>query len=80
MLEALIMAPLVLPPTVLGFYLLERRWEETPRWEKLWTSRLFGHPLAFSFEGLVAASVLINVPFAVQPMQRAFEALPPGCA
>src|SRR4051812_11888495 len=43
---------------------------------QLWT-RLFGHGLAFSFDGLLVASVLINLPFAVQPMQRAFEALPP---
>jgi molybdate transport system permease protein len=38
---------------------------------------LFGHTLVFSFEGLLAASVLINLPFAIQPMQRAFEAIAP---
>lgn len=74
-LEALIMAPLVLPPTVLGFYLLSAMGANASL-GKAWGA-MFGHPLAFSFEGLVAASVLINLPFAVQPMQRAFEALPP---
>ena len=69
------MAPLVLPPTVLGFYLLSAMGANASL-GKAWGA-MFGHPLAFSFEGLVAASVLINLPFAVQPMQRAFEALPP---
>lgn len=72
--EALLALPLVLPPTVLGYYLLVslgggspvgRGWEAT-----------FGHPLVFSFEGLLLASVLVNLPFAVQPMQRAFESIP----
>lgn len=74
-LEALIMAPLVLPPTVLGFYLLTALGGNSSL-GKLWIS-MFGHPLAFSFEGLVVASLVFNLPFAVQPMQRAFEALPP---
>jgi len=74
-LEALIMAPLVLPPTVLGFYLLSVMGANGSLGQ-VW-SAIFGRPLAFSFEGLVAASVLINLPFAVQPMQRSFEALPP---
>ena len=69
------MAPLVLPPTVLGFYLLSAMGGNSSL-GKLWTS-IFGHPLAFSFEGLVVASLIFNLPFAVQPMQRAFEALPP---
>ena len=73
--EALVMAPLVLPPTVLGFYLLSAMGANAPL-GRAWTA-VFGHPLAFSFEGLVAASILFNLPFAVQPMQRAFEALPP---
>ncbi|RAK51248.1 molybdate ABC transporter permease subunit [Phenylobacterium deserti] len=72
--EALVAAPLVLPPTVLGFYLLTLMGGASPL-GAVWT-RLFGHPLAFSFEGLLAASVIFNLPFAVQPMQRAFEALP----
>jgi molybdate transport system permease protein len=72
--EALIAAPLVLPPTVLGFYLLSALGGNSGL-GKAWTS-LFGHPLAFSFEGLLLASLIFNLPFAVQPMQRAFETLP----
>lgn len=74
-LEALVALPLVLPPTVLGFYLLVSFGSASPL-GALWTG-LFGHGLAFSFDGLLVASVIINLPFAVQPMQRAFEALPP---
>lgn len=73
--EALVAAPLVLPPTVLGFYLLTLFAGEAPLGEA-WRS-VFGHPLAFSFTGLLAASLIFNLPFAVQPMQRAFESLPP---
>jgi molybdate transport system permease protein len=72
--EALVALPLVLPPTVLGYYLLVSFGAASPlgaAWE-----RVFGRGLAFSFAGLVAASVLINIPFAVQPMQRAFESIP----
>lgn len=75
LLEALIALPLVLPPTVLGFYLLVSFGGASPL-GRAW-STLVGHPLAFSFDGLLAASVIVNLPFAVQPMQRAFEALPP---
>lgn len=73
--EAMIALPLVLPPTVLGYYLLISFGSASPLGQ-LW-NHLFGHGLAFSFDGLLVASVLINVPFAVQPVQRAFEALPP---
>lgn len=73
--EALVAAPLVLPPTVLGFYLLSAFGGGSPLGEA-WM-RLTGGPLAFSFEGLLVASLIFNLPFAVQPMQRAFEALPP---
>lgn len=72
--EALVMLPLVLPPTVFGFYLLVAFGRGSPVgavWEAL-----FGHQLVFSFEGLVAASVLFNLPFAIQPAQRGFEAVP----
>lgn len=72
--EALVMLPLVLPPTVLGFYLLLALGRNSPvgaAWQDL-----FGHPLVFSFEGLVLVSVLFNLPFAIQPAQRAFEAIP----
>jgi len=73
--EAAVALPLVLPPTVIGFYLLVAFGAASPLgqgWE-----RLFGQGLAFSFEGLLFASVLVNLPFAVQPMQNAFAAIPP---
>ncbi len=73
-LEALVALPLVLPPTVLGFYLLVAFGGASPL-GRGW-ALLFGHPLAFSFSGILAASVIVNIPFAVQPMQRAFEAMP----
>ncbi|MCK6453448.1 MAG: molybdate ABC transporter permease subunit [Alphaproteobacteria bacterium] len=72
--EALLMLPLVLPPTVIGYYLLVAFGAASPLGE-LW-QRLFGHALVFSFDGLLIASVIVNLPFAVQPMQRAFEAIP----
>ncbi len=72
--EALIMLPLVLPPTVLGFYLLLAFGNDSPL-GALW-ERLTGGTLVFSFSGLVAASVLFNLPFAIQPAQRAFAAIP----
>lgn len=71
--EALVMLPLVLPPTVFGFYLLVAFGRNSPIgqfWEQA-----FGHRLAFTFEGLVAASVIFNLPFAIQPAQRGFEAI-----
>lgn len=73
--EAAVAAPLVLPPTVLGFYLLTA-FSGTAPLGRAWAA-VFGHPLAFGFSGLLAASLAFNLPFAVQPMQRAFEALPP---
>lgn len=72
--EALVALPLVLPPTVLGFYLLTAL-GDTSAVGGLW-SAVFGRPLAFSFEGLLLACMIANLPFAVQPMQRAFEAVP----
>ncbi|MGC9455954.1 MAG: molybdate ABC transporter permease subunit [Halothiobacillaceae bacterium] len=74
-LEALVALPLVLPPTVLGFYLLIAMNPQGPLTEFL---RLFGFDgqLTFSFTGLVIASVLYSLPFAVQPLMHAFEALP----
>jgi molybdate transport system permease protein len=72
--EALVALPLVLPPTVLGFYLLVAMGGHSPL-GRLWQT-LFGQQLVFSFEGLVLVSLLVNVPFAVQPIQRAFEAIP----
>lgn len=72
--EALVTVPLVLPPTVLGFYLLVTFGARSPLGQAF--QALFGQSLAFSFEGLLLASVIANVPFAVQPIQRAFESIP----
>ena len=72
--EALVMLPLVLPPTVFGFYLLVAFGRGSPVGE-VWQD-LFGTSLVFSFEGLVLASVIFNLPFAIQPAQRGFEAIP----
>jgi molybdate transport system permease protein len=72
--EALIALPLVLPPTVLGYYLLTLFSRQSTLGAAY--QSLFDQSLAFSFEGLLLASLVINIPFAIQPMQRAFEALP----
>jgi len=71
--ESVIALPLVLPPTVLGFYLLVAMGANGPL-GKLWTA-WFGHTLAFTFLGLVVASVLYSLPFAVQPLAVAFESV-----
>jgi molybdate transport system permease protein len=73
--QAVLALPLVLPPTVLGYYLLVAFGGSSPLGEG-WQA-LVGHSLVFSFEGLLLASVIVNVPFAFQPMQRGFEAIPP---
>jgi len=72
--EALLALPQVLPPTVLGYYLLLSFGVNSPLGQG-WRA-LFGHSLVFSFDGLLLASILINLPFAVQPMQRGFESIP----
>jgi molybdate transport system permease protein len=72
--EALVALPLVLPPTVLGYYLLVAFGAASPIGQA-WQS-LFGRPLVFTFEGLLVASVIFNLPFSIQPMQRGFEAIP----
>lgn len=72
--EALVVLPLVLPPTVLGYYLLVSLGGASPLGR--WTSEVFGVQLTFNFLGLVIASVVFNIPFMVQPIQRAFEAIP----
>ena len=71
--ESVVALPLVLPPTVLGFYLLLAMGANGPL-GKLWTA-WFGHTLAFTFLGLVVASVLYSLPFAVQPLAVAFESV-----
>lgn len=71
--EALTALPLVLPPTVLGFYLLLAL-NPTAPFGAFWL-RLTGETLTFSFAGLVIASLLYSLPFTVQPLQAAFTAL-----
>ena len=74
--EALVTAPLVLPPTVLGFYLLVTFGARSPVGQAF--QSLFGQPLPFTFTGLLVASAIANIPFVVQPIQRGFEAIPTG--
>ena len=73
--EALVALPIVLPPTVLGFYVLVALGPRSPlgRW---WIS-LTGHTLAFTFGGLVIGSILYSLPFAVQPFAAAFSSVDP---
>ncbi|MBX3706397.1 MAG: molybdate ABC transporter permease subunit [Pseudomonadales bacterium] len=73
--EAALALPLVLPPTVIGYYLLMSLGGAAPLGRLI--EQLFGRGLVFTFEGLLVASVLVNLPFAVQPMQRGFEAIAP---
>jgi molybdate transport system permease protein len=72
--ETLVTVPLVLPPTVLGFYLLVTFGAGSPLGEAF--QAVLGRSLPFSFEGLLFASAIANVPFVVQPIQRGFEAIP----
>jgi molybdate transport system permease protein len=72
--EALVTVPLVLPPTVLGFYLLVTFGARSPLGQAF--EGLVGKALPFSFEGLLLASAIANIPFVVQPIQRGFEAIP----
>lgn len=74
--EALVALPLVMPPTVLGFYLMQSFGGDAP-FGVLW-QRLFGEGLNFTFSGILLASLVVNLPFAVQPIQRAFETVPPN--
>jgi molybdate transport system permease protein len=74
--EALVALPLILPPTVLGYYLLVAFGRASPLGATFEST--FGHPLVFSFEGLLLASLLVNLPFAVQPMQNALAAIAPN--
>jgi molybdate transport system permease protein len=68
--ESVVALPLVLPPTVLGFYVLVAMGTRGPL-GKFWQAT-FGHGLAFTFTGLVFASVLYSLPFAVQPLVASF--------
>ncbi len=73
LIESIVALPIVLPPTVLGFYLLVALGPRSPlgRW---WIS-LTGHTLAFTFTGLVIGSILYSLPFAVQPFAASFAAV-----
>lgn len=73
--EALLAVPLVLPPTVLGYYLLVSMGGNSAMGK--WFESIAGHSLVFSFSGLLVASIIFNLPFAIQPMQRSFEAIEP---
>ncbi|MFN4352810.1 MAG: molybdate ABC transporter permease subunit [Hylemonella sp.] len=72
--EAMVVLPLVLPPTVLGYYLLVSLGGASPVGR--WMADTFGVRLTFNFLGLLIASIVFNIPFLVQPVQRAFEAIP----
>src|SRR5579872_998522 len=73
LIEAIVALPIVLPPTVLGFYVLVALGPRSPlgRW---WIS-LTGHTLAFTFSGLVIGSILYSLPFAVQPFAASFASV-----
>ncbi|TSE35249.1 molybdate ABC transporter permease subunit [Tepidimonas charontis] len=76
--EAVVVLPLVLPPTVLGYYLLVTLGAGSPLGR--WLLAQFDLRLTFNFLGLLVASVVFNIPFIVQPIQRAFESIPPQLA
>lgn len=65
--EAALALPLVLPPTVLGYFYLVGFSDKS----------ILGQPLVFSFTGILIASLIVNIPFAIQPIQRAFESIQP---
>ncbi len=72
--EALLLLPLLLPPTVIGFYFLMAFGQGSAL--GAWLAQALGLRLVFSLEGLLAVSLLVNLPFMVQPIQRAFAAVP----
>src|SRR5205085_12530577 len=73
LIEAIVALPLVLPPTVLGFYVLIALGPRSPIGR--WYESVSGHGLPFTFQGLVVASVLYSLPFAVQPIAAAFSSV-----
>ena len=74
LIQAMIALPLILPPTVLGFYLMISLGELSPAGR--FYEAIAGESLVFSFEGILIASIIFNIPFAVQPVQRSFESIP----
>src|ERR1700761_9148208 len=75
LIEGAVALPLVLPPTVLGFYLLVLMGPRTAAGRVL--AMIFGHTLAFSFLGLLVGSVIFSLPFAVQPITSGFRSVDP---
>lgn len=74
LIEALVSMPMVLPPSVIGYYMLVIY---SPRnWFGDWLQRVFDVRLAFSFEGVLIASVVFSLPFMVQPLQNGLRSLP----
>jgi molybdate transport system permease protein len=73
--EAVVALPIVLPPTVLGFYVLVALGSRSPLGR--WWQAITGHTLAFTFEGLVIGSIIYSLPFAVQPFAASFAAVDP---
>ena len=73
--EAIVALPIVLPPTVLGFYVLVALGPRSPLGR--WWATLTGHTLAFTFEGLVIGSIIYSLPFAVQPFAASFAGVDP---
>jgi molybdate transport system permease protein len=71
--EAVVALPIVLPPTVLGFYVLVALGPRSPLGQ--WWIALTGHTLAFTFTGLVIGSIIYSLPFAVQPFAASFSAV-----
>lgn len=72
--ETFVALPLILPPTVIGFYLLLSFSPDT--WLAQGWNKLFGSTLAFSFSGLVIGSVIYSLPFVIQPLQSSYEKIP----
>src|SRR5882762_6362045 len=73
LIEAVVALPLVLPPTVLGFYLLIALGPHSPLGR--WWQAVTGHTLVFTFEGLLLGSILYSLPFAVQPFAASFASV-----
>src|SRR6266568_2711303 len=71
--ESVVALPIVLPPTVLGFYVLVALGPRSPLGR--WWEGLTGHTLAFTFEGLMIGSIIYSLPFAVQPFAASFAAV-----
>ena len=75
LLDSLVSLPLVLPPTVLGFYLLIAMGPRSPVGHGF--ASVFGTPLVFSFTGIVIAAMIHSLPYAAQPLKAAFEKIDP---